>query len=281
MNHKTTEFPLIYEIVEEYRALRRSGVSREEAIGRIELDYVSELADENDGPLVKAGLAVALCQKTELTKDVQTAALDALCQLPEAEESEPVRRELLWLKTYVSDTEHLGEEAVYRVVKPYIPNWEIDDTFAHQLTTDLAEKYGIPGWYVIFRKTGEYVDHHNHYQQYGYVSLCPPDRLPQTSKELEGLGYLRTTPWSRQKWNYLVQITLSSKRTENAYGFTKIGHFTDVHPPEDRTEENPVVAMPLSEQRRKYGSPCPWPIFEDAVCEIYNRNLHPRPWQRL
>lgn len=276
MNKQDKSFPLVYELSEEYTALRQQGLSRQTAINRITKDYSAELTDEDDSAFVKVGLAVALCQRKELTTNVQTAALEALSQPVMVSES--AIGELIRLKEMIENSEHLGDEALYRITKPYIPRWEIGDTFAHQIHNELSVEYGIHGWYIIFRKTGQYINHCNKYQQYGYISLCPPSSLPKTTKELESLGYLRMMARGDQKWNYYAQLSVISKRAENAYGFVKIGHFTDVKPPEDQAEENPLVSVPLSEQRRKSGDSHQWPVYEDTVCKLYQRSKSPTHW---
>ena len=68
-------FPITHDIVDAYRTYRRNGNTRGDAIAKLRAEYAQELADCDDGPVVRIGLALALCQKRELTSDVLKDAL--------------------------------------------------------------------------------------------------------------------------------------------------------------------------------------------------------------
>ena len=101
--------------------------------------------------------------------------------------------------------------------------------------------------------------------QLGYLSVCPPKELPQTTKELNALGFLRVMSHG-EKWDYLVQIDVQSKRTENSLAMKRIGYFPDAASPNDEMESSPEVTMPLfSGIDSKTG----YPRYEDAICRFY------------
>ena len=149
--------------------------------------------------------------------------------------------------------------------RSYSINWAVGDTFAHQLTHPAAEKAGIHGWYLIFRKVGQYVNSKGQIIQLGYLTLCPSAELPQTAAELNALGYLRMMNHG-EKWDYMVQVDVQSKRAENKLGMKWVGCFPDAASPKDETEICPVGSMPLFGGIDKNTS-CP--RYEDAVCRFY------------
>ena len=266
MNKIYIRFPITRDLVNTYRIYRRCGDTRDKAIARLRMEYKQELADCDDGPVVRIGIALALCQKDELTQSVLEEALVAIDKLLVEQWDGNMRSTFHELEVYIHDPQRLGDEAKYRVRKPYIPQWEVGDTFAHTLTHYMAKYVGVYGWNVIFRKVGEYVDIEQQYHQLVYVTMCPPERLPHTAEELRKLGFLRMMPHDGDKWDYLAQISFKSKKDEASYELTKIGTFPDAGDPEDRTIENPFVTMPLFGKLKRDSEVL---SYENAVCRIY------------
>lgn len=263
-------FPMVNDIIGTYRVYRERGHTRDVAIEQLREEYSRELADYDDGPIVQIGLALALCKKDELTQNVLADAQTAVRKLLFSEERDSKTiLALQELEAYVSEPQRLGNEAKYRARKPYIPQWEIGDTFAHTLTHPMSKYAGVYGWYVLFRKVGEYVDGKQRHRQLVYVTLCPPDRLPQTEQELQKLGFLRMMARNGGKWDYLAQITFKGKKDEAAYELTRIGSFPGAGSPEDRAVEDPLTVMPLFGKLRRDNIT---PEYEDAVCRIYKNN---------
>ena len=98
-----------------------------------------------------------------------------------------------------------------------------------------------------------------------YVTLCPPNKVPTNSEELQQLGIL---PMMRMgsRTEYLVQLSIKSKRTENLYNLSWIGCFENVSLPFDISKENPLTTMPLFYVRRA-NTQCPG--YEDQICILY------------
>lgn len=262
-------FPMATDIIDAYSACRKRGIAREAAVDQLCEEYRNELADCDDRPVVWIGIALALCKKDELTQNVLENARAALRELYKEHEDSDMHSIFHELEIYICDPQRLGEAAKHRVRKPYIPQWEIGDTFAHVLTHPMAKYANVYGWYVLFRKVGEHVDHEERHRQLIYVTLCPPDQLPGTSEELHRLGFLRMMSRGGKKWDYLAQLVLKSKKDEAAYGLTRIGTFPDAGAPKDRTTENPLVTMPLFGKLKRDSL---LPDYEDTVCQLYRRN---------
>ena len=72
------------------------------------------------------------------------------------------------------------------------------------------------------------------------------------------------------KFEYLVQIVIKSKRTENSYELTKIGCYPYFEPvtADDYRKENPLTAMPFFGKLKRTGNR---PAYEDSVCRLYRK----------
>ena len=264
-----TIFPAMHDLVDTYRIYRRCGDTRDEALARLRMEHQQGLADYDDGPILRIGLALALCQKKELTQGVLQEAQEAIGKLLTRQWDNGTLTAIHQLESYISDPQWLGNEAKYRIQKPYIPQWEVGDTFTHTLTHYMAKYVGVYGWSVLFRKVGEYVDNEQQHQQLVYVTLCPPEQLPHTAEELRKLGFLRMMPHDGGKWDYLAQISFKSKKDEASYELTKIGSFSDAGFPEDRTIENPLTTMPLFGKLKRDSQ---FLSYENTVCHMYKEN---------
>ena len=67
-------------------------------------------------------------------------------------------------------------------------------------------------------------------------------------------------------------MTIKSARAEEGLGLRRLGNYPGVIPPEDRTEENPLVSMPFFGPLHKGDTR---PAYEDLVCRLYRRNGAP------
>lgn len=259
--------PIIGDIQKEYNDYRAAGKSRADAVHAIKADYAAELRDEEDGAAVMIGLSLSLCRKRELTKEI---ALETLCAIETARKLLDAGDKripyLSEMESLFQDESMFGEEAKYKIRTAYAPDWQVGDTFSHTLTVPRAEKLGILGWSILLYMVGEYTDRAGISHQLMYAALCPPGKEPASGPELQALGFLRMMPHDGDKWDYLVQLTIKNKKDMLAYGLSKIGNFPDVAPPADRTDENPLVAMPFFGFARKG---CSWPGYEDQICQLY------------
>ena len=68
------------------------------------------------------------------------------------------------------------------------------------------------------------------------------------------------------KWEYLVQVSIQSKRTENTLQFNRIGCFPDVGVPNDEQKTKPEVVMPLYSGTNQLTG---LPEYEDVICRFY------------
>ena len=262
-------FPIIYDTVERYKVLRGLGNSRETVLDIINKENEQELQDEDDRFSVILGTAIALCRKNELTPEVMREA-QALLEIKlqqQDEEQDSVRKILMALRGQISP-EKLGAETHYPIRRIYKPDWVIGDTFIHRLTHPSAEEAHIQGWYVVFRKVGEYRDNKMNDIQIVYVTVCPPDKIPKTAKELNQLGVLRMMHHDAG-WDYYGHIGFSSRKNEESWALTRIGNFPEIQVPVDATSEDPRFSMPLFGRLTKNDAQ---PDYEEFVCRTIRHN---------
>lgn len=234
--------PLVFDIVQRYFELRRGKLGREDALRQIEEENSNELSDSDTAPVVRIGLAMALCQKKELTLPVREKASEAFCTLiRRGEWGEEGNAVLQRGMARIARDEMLGGEAVFKPKRIYIPDWKIGDTFSHVISDPLAADSGILGWCILLRKVGEMTDREGRVGQLVYISFCPPDRLPTSSEEINSLRYLIAQPSYRLYDNrhyYRFHLQFNSRKDEEAYFLERVGNFPDIRPPVDDVTED-------------------------------------------
>lgn len=257
---------LVDEIIDSYSSLRLHGHSREASLARICQSFEAELSDEDDRPFVLIAIALALCKKRELTPQTRNDALQAIELLRKrpSDHSVPYNtRDFDRLIGYLS-ADRIGPEVPYRARKAYDPGWSIGDTFIHPFSQSAAEQMGLLGWYIVFRKVGEYLDRKSRHMQLVYITVCPPDAIPQTDTELSSLGYLRMMEHDNG-WDYLGQLCFKSKKDEDQWDLHKIGCFPNAGIPNDAITEDPIVSMPFYGVLHRNSQVLD---YEDQVCHL-------------
>ncbi len=249
----------INDIMDYYCFLRKRGYGREQACDQVYAQFQEEADDMDDGPMVDIAVALALCGKDELTLQARNAALQAIRELKQRVPDHDYDK----ITQFISE-KHIGPEATYRTRKQYDPGWEIGDTFIHTLSQPSAERMGLVGWHVLFRKVGEYLDQDSRHGQLVYVTVCQPGRVPKTDDELKALGYLRMMEHD-QKSDYLVQLFFKNRKDEEQWQLKKIGCFPNAGCPDDATEENPLVCMPFFGAHHRNSNML---AYEDQVCQM-------------
>ena len=252
----------------EYKKYRRDGCSRDEAIAKIREDYAEELCDEDDRIGVLAGLVFILCRKKELFNAIADEMRAEIERFKEySDYSKHALAYCAKIEKKLNNPELYGDEAVYKPISLYKPDWKIGDTFYHTLTYPTAEKLGIMGWSIIFYKVSEYVGIDGVTNQAVCVSLCPPGDLPSSYEDLKKIGFLPLIEKNRPQ--FLAQIKIKSKKTEEGFELTKIGCFpcTDDFVSDVLKNERPVVSMPLFKRLRKTDI---WPDYEELICSTLN-----------
>ena len=266
------ESSLIDETANHYAALRNQGYKREEALEQVKSVFYEEINDEDDRAYVAIALALVLCRKKELTQKAKKDAIHAAeyLQGQAAVDGDTHRSDKYYGLLQFLAEKDVGPEASYKARKPYDPGWSIGDTFIHQLSQMAAERIGLLDWYIVIRKVGEYINTNSHRKQLVYVTVCPPDRVPKDDKELQALGFLRMMDHS-YAWDYLGQLDFKNKKDEERWGFQKIGCFPNAGCPDDATDEDPLVSMPIFGGMGENGVPS----YEYQICMlIKTRGIH-------
>ncbi len=257
---------LVDEVIDCYSFLRLHGHNREASLARICMNFEAELSDEDERPFVLIAMALALCKKKELTTQARNDALQSIELLRKESPDHSVpytSRDYDRLIRYLSE-DQIGPEAPYRARKTYDPGWSIGDTFIHAFSQPSADQMGLLGWYVVFRKVGEYLDRKSRHMQLVYITVCSEDAIPQTDAELSSLGYLRMMEHDNG-WDYLGQLCFKSKKDEEQWKLQKIGCFPNAGIPDDATTEDPLVSMPFYGVLHRNNQVLD---YEDQVCHL-------------
>lgn len=256
----------IEEIHEQYVVCRRSGKNRAEAITELEAFYQEELEDSDDAVKILICLASALSKKKELTDDMRRRTLAAIEKaVADTEIESGYKRSLLKFAKRIQNEAYLGPEAVYRNNVPYIADWQPGDLFTHTITDPEAKRYGLWGWTILLYKVNEYWNSPTKLHHLMYAAICPSDQIPSTYEERQTIQWLRMQQ-AADKWDYLLQVSTKSKWEELSYGLTKIGNFSDIPLPEDRSIENPYVSRVLYGKAHKDDL---YPGFEEYLAREY------------
>ena len=260
--------PIIKDIETQYVRYRKKGNSRSETIEAIRSEYAQGLKDADDRVAILIGLSLALCKKNELLESIAAETLREM-KCVTCEETGCSRANIYFseIEKLLNDKTVYGDEAFYKRATAYVPDWEIGDVFSHVLTYPASEGLGITGWVILLYKVGEYVDTFDAHNQLMYISLCPSDKVPACKEDFEKLGFLPVMCMGNHI-EYLAQITIKSKKAEDALELCKIGCFPDMPFPGNPAKENPVTAMPLFGRMRRTDI---WLGYENQICSFYKR----------
>lgn len=265
-------YPLVFDILDAYRAALQRGMDCVSAGDLIRQSYCQELQDEDERDIVWIALALAQAQATTQDKTAKQNALRAIQACLADHKLSADEKDAFEQARQLIESPAASPVKKTRKRAPYLPDWKIGDTFAHPLTHPLTTHVGLTGWYVLFRKIGEYIDSKHKTNQLGYLSLCPSDMLPKTEAEMAALGYLRVMYGmygGRVGWEYLTQVSVQSKATERSLQLEFIGNFPAIAGPSDEAPLNPMIATPFFNGIDKETG-CP--RYEKSVCLMYKRN---------
>lgn len=256
------------DVKKRYTNYRTTGKSRANAIAAIKSDFACELNDSDDCMFVWCGLVLALAKKKELIEEIAKEAEVSIVAFKAHQESDDgVGRFLLKIQQVLANEKNYGREALYGSRSQYVPDWKIGDLFSHTLTIPAAEKLGIWGWIILLYKVGEHTDEFGKVRQLMLLAVCPPDKIPASSAQLQEIGFLRTM-CHNETCDYFFQIIPKNKKDEQGYEMSLIGSYPDISLPTDHAEENPMVVMPIFGRMKKDDIR---PAYEDQVCRLFKR----------
>jgi hypothetical protein len=245
---RLADFPIIQEIVAEYRQLRENGHCREDATKTLLQQYQNEIGSgtEDDGILFQIGLADAQLACRELTEKAAAQGIAALERLQSSN----------W-KIALSDINkrraHYASAPMpeKRTIKPKpmirCP-WEIGDTFAYRLQGPYAEQYEIAGKYFLFRMVDAGEDDRGRYPIVT-VSFWEQEPFPQNAQEFQAAPLLKVQNGGRgfsrkDHFEYRTMILSKSNRELDSFPFRYVGNFRDVRLPGDEIIfENPWFSI--------------------------------------
>ncbi len=234
---RLTELPLIEEINKTYLDLRRDGRSRADATNILIEEYTNEIAigEEDDCVQFWIGLSDGQYQLKELTVEVAEKGMAALVQLgkmvPNITVGDIERRRNRYASAPMP-------ERKIRIGTKFRCPWNIGDTFAYQISGTEAEKLGIAGKYMLFRKIDEREFGKGHIMPVVTVSMADNDPLSLTVTEFQSLPLLKIRNGGRcrspeNKFEYRTLIVFNSLKQLAAMPFKFVGNFQGIPLPKD------------------------------------------------
>ena len=234
---RITEFPVLGEIKDEYTEHRYAGSTREEAVEKLMNTYRAELeyGEDDDAILFWIGLADAQYAHKELSKEVAEKALQALSAdiLIEWEiaQGDINRRKANYEKAPMPEKKFGKPRPKFRC------EWAIGDTFAYQMTSDEAKKYGIWGKYILFRKVSE-ITFCGTIIPIVTLTLWDQQPFPKSEEEFSQKPILKVRNGGRcfsprDKFEYRAEIIFKSKRQVASIPLTFVGNFANAPLPND------------------------------------------------
>ena len=248
-----------------YVTLRKKGLTRKEAIESIYEEYESELEDSDDRVGVLMGLVKALSAKKELIPEI---AEEALLEIQKASEDPNLKKSaqnsFKRVEALIQDATRYGEEATYSKKRVFNPTWQKGDLFAHTIKNPETERWGTLGMTILVHIVGHYISQDGDYNHLAVVAICKPGEEPKTADDLPYLYYIANA-FHKKTAEYIWQLSPTSKRSEAAFQFTKIGNYPIAYAPDDIEYSDPQTVMPLFECIKK----AEYPTYEIQVSQWY------------
>lgn len=234
---RITDYPILYEIKEEYVSIRKGGAGRDQAEEELIARYHDELTSgaEDDGLLFWVGLADAQYSLRELSVRVASMGMQALKSIEDAHwEVTPgdiERRKTRYASAPMPEKKKFGPSRKFRC------EWKIGDTFAYQMTGPNAEEYGLTGKYMLFRKVDEMEFDGGYLFPIMTVSYWDKEELPATTAEFLSVPMLKLDNCRlgvpKHLFEYRVEFIVKNKRQLENLNLRYLGNFADVPMPED------------------------------------------------
>jgi len=254
---------IIEDIKEEYRSVRENGKSRHEAEEYFISAYNTELTTGayDDGLLFWIGLAEAQFKNKELSEDVAQKALHSLDNLEKQHmlsQADITRCRNKYIQAPMPERKFIKR-------KKFQCSWNIGDTFAIKLTSDVAKELGMDGKYAVLHK----VDNVN----FGDERILPlvritiwddlPDLITEDLFYSKKSIKLKPVYGKEFKFQYSAQILFTSKRQIKPEVFQYIGNFSTIpFIPDETVPDQAGAIVMLSPQ-----------TIDDDCCWYYRYSL--------
>jgi len=183
------------DIKEEYIDLLRKKETKEEAYNELINNNHDYLKDEDAIPMILA-LADMQWRYGKLNSEVKQSALELINTGVAEEAWKDNPKELKKRKEILNKLKEKLEspqppEKHFKLPKPYKCKWQIGDTYAYKLESDLAKEKGLYGRYIIFIKVAEGEWYPNHIIPIVWVKITKDGKLPQTEEEINKLEFIQ------------------------------------------------------------------------------------------
>lgn len=271
---RITDYPVLEEILDEYRDLRRSGHSRTESEQILIEHYYPELdcGSEDDALLFWVGLADAQYALKELSESVSQKAKSALDKLAKPEfEITPgdLERRRKRYSSPMPERKSFGQPRKFRCA------WNIGDTFAYRIGGSRAHEMGIDGKFMLVRKVHELECYDGKIRPVVTMSIWDREEMPQNADEFASVPMLKI--WgdyaNKCKSGFLYRAQLLFSRKKQTEPFVFVGNFMDVAMPDDEIVVHDSIATPMADIRNLDNMSCLyWSLHQQYTAFIENNH---------
>ena len=234
---KLSDFPMVYEVRDEYKKCRQNGVSRADSVQILKHNYQAERTEgrEDDALLFWIGLAEGQCYYKELTNEVSEQALSALALVAnydwELSQEDISKRQEKYCCAPMPENTKIRKNSKFHC------KWKYGDTFAYQLSGEMVSECGLSGQYLLLRKVDEMTFSDGRILPVVILSICPTNALPTSSIEYNFFPSLRLENGrlgtSKTLFEYRIELIIGNTRSLNKLGLKYLGNFADAEMPND------------------------------------------------
>ena len=247
---RITDYPVLGEILDEYRDLRRSGHSRTAAEQSLIEQYSSELeyGSEDDGLLFWVGLADAQHTLKELSERVSQKARSAIDELSDPKYGitpGDLERRRKRYSLPMPERKSFGKPRRFRCA------WNIGDTFAYRIGGQQAHEMGINGKYLLVRKVHELECFDGKILPVVTMSIWDREEMPQNADEFASVPMLKMRgdckTQCKNGFVYRAQLLFSRKKQTEPFVF--VGNFKNIPMPVDEIVIHNSIWTPMADVR--------------------------------
>lgn len=196
------------DVRDKFKDLLRRGKTAEEITKNLIAEYEYAINDPDDGPVFWFALADTQWELGRLMPEVKkqaVACLDKGGDLARWQIENPklaiIRKKVLDELGKKLNTPQPPEKKIpqYRI---YTCEWNVGDTFAYRLESDLAKERGMYGRYFLIQKIDEGIWYPGHIVPIVYVKITNDTNLPSNVEEYNQLEYVQTwfTKYEERFW---------------------------------------------------------------------------------
>lgn len=231
------DFPVISEIITEYKEIRANGSGREETVQELMQDNRNEPSSEDDAVLFWIAVADAQIACKELSADIAEKGRQALATLEQLDVAWLFGKKQIEKRKFLYSQPPMPEREKIRIRKKFQCKWNIGDTFAYQLKGEEAEKYHLAGKHILLRKVDVVTESSGEVHPVVTLSIWDRVTLPETAEEFQIVPLLKLDNGrlgsSKDQYEYRIELLFSNNRQVDNLQLEFLGNFPSIEMPGD------------------------------------------------